>query len=552
VTPPGVPVASGIPPGGAVSAVSAEVMPLSQRAAAMMVYRVVEVAVLVAIGSVSASGSGTQLATGIAFLVFSGVLSLGVLVPNRTLAVRSFGLSLLLDGVYLQVQHETLGHAASVDVVLAANLVAVCLLASFRTGLKIGVWQSLLLMMAVRGEETKLFPAAEPFAGVEREGTLLVDLVLLWLVVVTTAAAGAVNERELRRRRYDAEVLARLAGDLHGDEHPDDVASRLVSFVVHELDAPRALVCRAGDDGPDLMSGHGLAPAAGHAAADDGTASHRSALLAAAAGGAPTLALRLDPARDPWLAGRLPEARNLVAIALAHGDEPLWLVMEHRGGGRRPGARRAGARRVGRAQRRVMSSVVQAAATASLAMSRAELLERAERAAATDALTGVANRRTFDRTLARLCAGWETAGRPFTLVLVDVDHFKSINDRFGHQVGDETLQAVARVLAGAAGPHDVAARYGGEEFALLLPDTDVVSGAAVAERARLALHDTERPVRVSASFGVAAVPDDARTAAAVVAAADAALLRAKGTGRDRVVIAGPGPRPAPALPAEPR
>ena len=543
------PVASGIPSAGAVAAVSAEVMPLSQRAAAMMAYRVVEVAVLVVIGSVSTSGSGSQLATGVVFLVFSAALSLGVLVPNRTLAVRSFGLSLLLDGLYLQVQHETLGHSVSVDVVLAANLVAVCLLASFRTGLKIGVWQSLLMMMAARGEHTLLFPAPKAFAGVDREDALLVDLVLLWLVVVTTAAAGAVNERELRRRRYDAEALARLAGDLHGDEHPRDVASRLVSFVVHELDAPRALVCRAGGDGPVLMSGHGLAPAAVHPPATEGAGHDRSALLSAAsADGAPTLALRLDPARDAWLASRVPGARNLVALALAHGDEPVWLVMEHRGGARRPGGRRAG-----RAQRRVMSSVAQAAATASLAMSRAELLERAERAAATDALTGVANRRTFDSTLARLCAGWESAGRPFTLVLVDVDHFKSINDRFGHQVGDETLQAVARVLAGVAGPGDVAARYGGEEFALLLPDVDVVSGAAVAERARLALHDLERPVRVSASFGVAAVPDDARTASALVGAADAALLRAKGMGRDRVVIAGPGaPRAAPPLPAEPR
>ena len=122
------------------------------------------------------------------------------------------------------------------DVALAAELVAVCLLASFRTGLKIALWQPLLLLVAVRGEGTGLFPASAAFAGTDRDQLLLADLALLWLVVLTTAAATSVNERELRRRRFDAENLAELASRLHGDEEPDAVLERLVGFVAGELD----------------------------------------------------------------------------------------------------------------------------------------------------------------------------------------------------------------------------------------------------------------------------------------------------------------------------
>jgi diguanylate cyclase (GGDEF)-like protein len=238
-----------------------------------------------------------------------------------------------------------------------------------------------------------------------------------------------------------------------------------------------------------------------------------------------TLALRLDPQLDPWLAKAMPDARRIVAVAL--GQPAMnWLVLED------------AARRGRRAERRIISTVSQAAATAALALSRAELLERAEQAAATDPLTGVANRRTFDRSMLRCQEAWDRRGVPFALILVDVDHFKQVNDRHGHQAGDETLQAVAQVLREHAGGDDIAARYGGEEFALIMPGADSGAAARTAERVRLALHDLDRPVRVTASFGVAAVPADADSTAELIAAADAALLRAKAAGRDRVLMAG--------------
>ena len=201
----------------AASVAAAEVTPLSQRAGVMMIFRVAVAVVL----TVLALAAGVDLpipAPGIAvaYLAASGALSLGVFVPHRPFAMRAFGSSLLLDGLYLQFQHEVLGYHLPVDVALAAELVAVCLLASFRTGLKIALWQSLLLFVAVRGQDSGLFPTPAVMAGVDRDQILLADMVLLWLVVVITAVATSVNERELRRRRYDAETLAMLAADLHG------------------------------------------------------------------------------------------------------------------------------------------------------------------------------------------------------------------------------------------------------------------------------------------------------------------------------------------------
>ena len=505
----------------AATVAAAEVTPLSHRAGVMMIFRAAMALVL----TVLAVGTGAELpipapGLAVAYLAASGALSLGVLVPHRPFAMRAFGSSLLLDGLYLQFQHEVLGRGLPVDVALAAELVAVCLLASFRTGLKIALWQSLLLLIAVRGQDSGLFPMPPATSAVDRDEMLLADMAVLWLVVLITAVATSVNERELRRRRYDAETLALLATELHGDEQPDAVLTRLLDFVQRELDTRRAVVCRREANRLDLLATRGVR------SAPDGTDAPSALLDHAAARDEPTLALQLDPARDPWLAAMLPLARRIIAVRVA-ADPQVWLVLEHGGRGGR------------RAERRILSTLTQAVATAALAHSRAHLLFQARRAASTDGLTGVANRRTFDAELQVLAADWQSRRRPYALVLVDVDHFKSVNDRLGHQAGDEVLQVVARVLDGAARPGDVTARYGGEEFAILLPGAGPHAAAEVAERARIALRAVTEPVQITASFGVAGVPGDTSEAVALVEAADNALLHAKRTGRDRVIVAGP-------------
>jgi diguanylate cyclase (GGDEF)-like protein/PAS domain S-box-containing protein len=170
--------------------------------------------------------------------------------------------------------------------------------------------------------------------------------------------------------------------------------------------------------------------------------------------------------------------------------------------------------------------------------------------ASTDALTGLMNRRAFDAAIGEEVERSERNRRPLSLVLCDVDRFKTYNDDYGHQAGDECLRAVARCLKGALLRHDdMAVRYGGEEFAALLPNTDEDSANIIAERVRSSLFDlglqhtrSEHGV-VTVSAGISTYPGRARRRSAeqLVARADVALYDAKAAGRNRVT----GWRPTP-------
>lgn len=170
--------------------------------------------------------------------------------------------------------------------------------------------------------------------------------------------------------------------------------------------------------------------------------------------------------------------------------------------------------------------------------------ESLERLAAVDGLTGIANRRTFDETLAREWLDHRRRGAPLALVLGDVDHFKAYNDACGHPAGDDVLRQVAAVLSGSGRrATDLAARYGGEEFALLMRDTTASGALAMAREVLDALRTIEIPhprssaaAHVTLSLGVATrVPADGLEPGDLLRAADAALYRAKAEGRDRAV-----------------
>lgn len=169
------------------------------------------------------------------------------------------------------------------------------------------------------------------------------------------------------------------------------------------------------------------------------------------------------------------------------------------------------------------------------------LVERLAGLATTDVLTGLRNRRGYDEAVEIELARADRSGRPLTVLMGDLDHFKAVNDRLGHAAGDEVLRRVAQVLGGRARRVDVAIRLGGEEFVLLLPDTDAGGGHLVAERMRHELRREfrEHPVPVSMSFGVACYPDDAGDADELLKAADTALMAAKRAGRDRTVVYSP-------------
>jgi diguanylate cyclase (GGDEF)-like protein/PAS domain S-box-containing protein len=168
-----------------------------------------------------------------------------------------------------------------------------------------------------------------------------------------------------------------------------------------------------------------------------------------------------------------------------------------------------------------------------------ELHEKLREQAIRDDLTGVHNRRHFVATAEHELERARSHGSALALVMLDVDHFKVINDRHGHAVGDAALRAVGALLERAALPGDVAGRLGGEEFAMLLPGSDHAAALARAQawRAELAALEVGAdgvPLRLTASFGVASWPQ-ASTLAELMKAADTRLYRAKAAGRDRVV-----------------
>jgi diguanylate cyclase (GGDEF)-like protein len=169
-----------------------------------------------------------------------------------------------------------------------------------------------------------------------------------------------------------------------------------------------------------------------------------------------------------------------------------------------------------------------------LAYDVARTQERLRAAASKDSLTGLLNHGAFHARVAEAVAVARRHARPLSVVVLDLDHFKRINDGFGHAEGDRVLRSVALSLAAAARPGDAAARIGGEEFAVLLPDTTAEQAGAIAERLRAAAATVTaagEPVRSSA--GVATWPADVADAATLLAAADEALYAAKRAGRDR-------------------
>jgi len=160
-----------------------------------------------------------------------------------------------------------------------------------------------------------------------------------------------------------------------------------------------------------------------------------------------------------------------------------------------------------------------------------------------DPLTGLANRRNFTAVLEREIDGVARSGEPALLLMLDIDHFKSINDTHGHSAGDQVLQAVAKCLARCIRPMDSVARYGGEEFAVVLPNCLVSVGEAVAERIRLTVESLTIPVgltasvRATISVGGAYAPAWVRsTAPQWIERADRLLYRAKAQGRNCVRI----------------
>jgi diguanylate cyclase (GGDEF)-like protein len=189
---------------------------------------------------------------------------------------------------------------------------------------------------------------------------------------------------------------------------------------------------------------------------------------------------------------------------------------------------------------RLLQSYVGGAATA---LSNIRLLQTMKQQATVDSLTGLYNRRFFDEYARKLLAMARRRSQPLGVIMMDLDHFKTFNDTYGHELGDRLLRQFARTATGAARETSVAARLGGEEFAVLLPDANVEVSRMVAERIRHAVarmtlsSGTEKSLSpVTVSLGVAVYPEHGQTLEELLQAADKALYESKGAGRNRTTV----------------
>jgi diguanylate cyclase (GGDEF)-like protein len=167
-------------------------------------------------------------------------------------------------------------------------------------------------------------------------------------------------------------------------------------------------------------------------------------------------------------------------------------------------------------------------------------LALAELRAGTDSLTGLPNQRASHETLQRMMAQSDRSRQPLSVLLLDLDHFKQINDVFGHAAGDNVLAAVGVTLRSSVREADFCGRFGGEEFVALLPDTGLADAGLVAEKIRAAVETVQVPAvkrEITISIGVATAPDHGGDVELVSRLADRALYAAKEAGRNRVQLA---------------
>jgi two-component system cell cycle response regulator len=188
--------------------------------------------------------------------------------------------------------------------------------------------------------------------------------------------------------------------------------------------------------------------------------------------------------------------------------------------------------------RREMLGVI--ANQVAISLQNARMYQIVEEQATTDGLTGLVNHRTFQERFAAMLGRAERHQFPVSMILTDIDHFKKINDSYGHPTGDDVLRRVAAILAASARKIDIVARYGGEEFAIVLESTDRIGARNLAERIRVEIEQqnfqsAKGPFNATLSLGVASFPDDGTKKVDLIARADQSLYAAKHGGRNRTI-----------------
>jgi diguanylate cyclase (GGDEF)-like protein len=236
---------------------------------------------------------------------------------------------------------------------------------------------------------------------------------------------------------------------------------------------------------------------------------------------------------------RMKGFESLYVLPLLVKDEVLGTLTV---AARRPG--------VFASDRREMLGVV--ANQVAISLQNGRMVQSLEEQATTDGLTGLVNHRTFQERFSAMLGRADRHNFRVAILLTDIDHFKKVNDTYGHPTGDAVLKRVAAILKGSARKIDIVARYGGEEFALVLEGTDKVGARQLAERIReevaaQTFDSAKGPFKVTLSLGVAVYPDDGKVKQEVISCADKALYAAKHGGRNRTVCHGDLQREGPTL-----
>lgn len=513
---------------------NSELVPLAERTSVLQAFRLAMIAAVMLSATVWAPTVGAPPRALAPITAGYALLAASVEVVRRALKRRCLylvGTLLLADAVWIAaVVARTGGPRSVLAVLVALHVVAVTLLASYRTGLKVAVWHSLLFVSAHYLRSTDVIRRYDPpaFAGSVIPTSAVVAGVVTFLVLaIGTAAFSSLNERELRRSRRLLRGLVAIGSELQDVHSPDDVGPVMVRSVLRTFGAPRAAVVVGDEAGArEVWVGH-----AGErqlAALGPQKAKPGEILCRCWRERRPQL-VRMPGADDRVLVAALPEARNLAVVPMVTEGRAIGALVLEQGGG---------LDEVMSASR--INALVEFAAHGALALRKSTLLAEVERLARVDSLTGLPNRRTFDEALDRELVRAARSGEPLSLVMIDVDHFKRINDSLGHAGGDEVLRRIGRILATTLRQIDLAARFGGEEFALVLPDCSAPAALMLTEELRRAIgacHGGRPELAVTISAGVATYPRNALTGAELLAQADEALYQSKRDGRNRVSLA---------------
>ncbi|HEY3187582.1 MAG TPA: diguanylate cyclase, partial [Solirubrobacteraceae bacterium] len=419
-----------------------DLTPLAERLGLLQAGRVAAALAVLGIPALTGDAPDSLVPLAIAFVGLTAVLEL-IRWRARVRALHLVSAMLLLDALFLAAATTLTGGPSSPLLFLMfLDVLAVTLLASYRSGLKIAIWCALLLFLGQAAIHAGVITSARP-AG---DRDIALGAAAFLVVAIAAAVFSAVNERALRESRGHLSALVDLDANLARAASAHDVGRVLARYARGHLGFRRAAVITSAGDGWVAV----VAPPDGYE-------------IVAGPCHAPTDS-DLVPSGDRWrlvkaleagttLATALPEARGVVVVPMDADGAHLGVVAAEWTGDDRM-----------RIPALTVRSLAQAAGHAALSLRHLALLAEVEALATTDPLTGIANRRVFDEELDRELHRSRRLDEPVTVVLVDADRFKRINDERGHLVGDAVLRAIAQALRSNTKAFDVIARLGGDEF----------------------------------------------------------------------------------------